>query len=90
LKNYSIKPDYTLYKFFDSDYFKVENKKEDLPFYDPENNMEFFDRLYVFIGFVPYNENPLEVMIYSPFTLEIKNLAENLQSKLILFDNSIS
>jgi hypothetical protein len=29
-------------------------------------------------------------MIYSPFTLEIKNLAENLQSKLILFDNSIS
>jgi hypothetical protein len=51
--------------------------------------MQFFDRLYILIGFVPYNENPLEESVYSPPILEIKNLAENIQSNLIKFNNSI-
>ena len=68
--------------------FVLKNEK-DLPFYDLEANMEFFDRLYILIGFVPYNENPFEESVYSPPILEIKNLAENIQSNLIKFDNSI-
>jgi hypothetical protein len=52
--------------------------------------MEFFDRLYILIGFIPYNENPFEVSVYSKPILEIKTLAENIQSNLIRFDNLIS
>jgi hypothetical protein len=88
-KNYNIKADYVLYDFFDCDNFKIEKNEKDLPFYDLEANMQFFDRLYILIGFVPYNENPLEESVYSPPILEIKNLAENIQSNLIKFNNSI-
>jgi hypothetical protein len=89
-KNYNIKADYVIYDFFDFDNFKIEKNEKDLFFYDLEGNMEFFDRLYILIGFVPYNENPLEVPVYSEPILEIKNLAENIYSKLIRFDDSIS
>lgn len=88
-KNYNIKADHVLYDFFDWDNFKIEKNEKDLPFYDVENNMEFFNRLYLLIGFVPYNENPFHVLVYSQYILEIKNLAENIESNLIIFDNSI-
>jgi hypothetical protein len=89
-KNYNIKADYVSYDFFDRDNFKIEKNEKDLSFYDLEANMEFFDRLYILIGFIPYNENPFEVSVYSKPILEIKTLAENIQSNLIRFDNLIS
>lgn len=89
-KNYNIKADYVIYDFFDFNNFKIEKNKKDMPFYDLEVNIEFFNRLYILIGSVPYNENPYKVLVYSQPILEIKNLAENIQSKLIKFNNSIS
>lgn len=70
------------------DNFKVENNKEDLLCYDLENNMEFFNRLYILIGFVPYNENPLELTVYSEPISKIKNMVEKLERRLTLFYNS--
>lgn len=88
-KNYNITADYASYDFFDWDSFKIEKNEKDLPFYDLEVNMEFFDRLYILIGFIPYNENPYDVSVYSKPILEIKNLAENIESNLIRFNNLI-
>lgn len=82
LKIYSIKAVETFYDFFERDDFNVEENKEDLPFYDPENNMEFFDRLYFLIGSVPYNENPLETPVRSLLLFKIKQLIENMYSRL--------
>ena len=87
-KSYSIKADYILYDFFDSDNFKVEKNKDDLAFYDQENNMEFFDLLYTFIGFVPYKENPLEMPVYSEPIFKIKELVDNINLRLIHLNNS--
>lgn len=86
-KYYNFKADYTFYEFFNNSNFKVENNKKDLPFYDPDNNIEFFDRLYILIGFVPYNEDPLEMTVYSYFIFAIKKLVENLELRLYLHYN---
>lgn len=82
LKIYSIKADHTFYDFFERNNFKVEKNNEDLPFYDPENNMEFFDRLYFLIGSVPYNENPLETPVRSILLFKIEQLIESMYVRL--------
>jgi hypothetical protein len=51
--------------------------------------MEFFDRLYIIIGIIPFNENPLEIPFYSEPIQKINILAENIELRLIKFDNSI-
>jgi len=89
IKIYNIIADDIFYDFFNIDNFKIEESKEDLPFYDPENNIEFFDRLYILIGFIPFNENPLEIPLYSEPIQKIRIMVENIESHLIRFDNSI-
>jgi hypothetical protein len=38
---------------------------------------------------MPFNENPLEIPFYSEPIQKINILAENLESRLIKFDNTI-
>ena len=78
-----------LFDYFNKSNFKVEENKEDLVFYDPENNMEFFDRLFILIGIIPFNENPLEIPVYSEPIQKINILAENIELRLIKLDNTI-
>lgn len=52
-------------------------------------NIEFFDRFYFLIGIIPYNENPLEIPFYSEEIWRIQNLIENIESRLLLFNNTI-
>lgn len=87
-KTYSIGSDLD---FFDWGNFEIDKPLYDLPFYDPENNMEFFDRLYLIIGFVPFNENPLELPVYSYILVQVKSILENVESYLdaLALDNSI-
>lgn len=88
-KTYSIKADDSVYDFFNWDNFKIEKKKDDLPFYDLDINIEFFDRFYFLIGIIPYNENPLEIPFYSEEIWRIQYLIENIESRLLLFNNTI-
>jgi hypothetical protein len=64
------------------DNFKVEDKKKDLLFYDPEANMEFFNRLYLIIGVIPFIENPLKSPIYSDILCKYGDLMLNIISRL--------
>src|ERR1700744_1441128 len=57
---YDIEIDEKIFDYFDRDNFKTEKKEKDLPFYDLENNIEFFNSLHLFIDIVPINENPFE------------------------------
>ena len=42
----------------------IKRNKKDLKFYDVEDNMEFFDRLYLILGMVPYTEDPTKTIVW--------------------------
>lgn len=57
-----------------------------MPFYDLESNIEFFNKLYLFIDIVTINENPFDqIGCYSYCTWLTKNLAENMSTRLSKF-----
>gem|GEM_PF-4393057 len=60
----------------------MENNDKDLPYYDPENNMRFFDKLYNIIGLVPYNENPLKLVVFSDITYMIEKADQRMNKAL--------
>jgi hypothetical protein len=90
LKFYDIESDLKIFNFFDWDNFKIEKNKEDLPFYDLEINIEFFDRLYTLIDIVPVNEDPLELTTHSAYFIKVKNLVDNMELRLDKFYNLTS
>jgi len=73
--------------FFDYNNFKVEGQKKDLKFYDPDNNMVFFNRLYMLIGIIPYTEDPLELSVCSDSIITIKDMLDNFNDSLDSFCN---
>jgi len=89
LKIYEIESDYNIFDFFDLDNFKIEKNKKDLPFYNLDENIEFFDRLYLLIGIVPVNENPLKLPVCSPYLKEVKNLTDYMSTRLSIFNRLI-
>jgi hypothetical protein len=44
--------------------------------------MEFFNRLYMLVGIIPYNENPLELTVFSNILIKVKNITENIELRL--------
>lgn len=82
LKCFDIKCNPALYDYFDWNNFKVEKEKTDLPFYDVENNIEFFNKLYMLIGIIPYNEDPLELTVFSDIKIKVEDIIENLNNNL--------
>jgi hypothetical protein len=85
IDGYYIGCDSSIYNYNDLSNFKVEEKKEDFPFYDPESNMEFFDRLYLIIGIVPFISNPLHTQNYSEILRKYRDLMNNIRDRLNAF-----
>jgi hypothetical protein len=88
---YNIGCDLNVYDNNNLDNFKVENNKKDLSFYDPEMNIEFFNKLYNIIGTLTFMENPLEYKIRSNNLNEYILLKENLINRLeaVYRDNDV-
>ena len=84
-KIYEIESDEKFFYSVSRDDFKIEKNKKDLPFYNLDLNMEFFDSLYFLIGIVPYNENPLESFVITNYFLETKELADYMSTRLSMF-----
>jgi len=82
---YIISPDVKIYNFLKLYNYTVEKEKEDLPFYDLENNIEFFDRLYKLIGVIPYIEKPENFYIYDKYKYNdlMKRIFERLNNFII-------
>ena len=81
---FNIGCDYTIFNYYNIDNFKVEENIKDLPFYDPENNMEFFNQLYLIIGMPVCMEHPL-TKIFSVHLNNYINLKKGLEKRLIGF-----
>jgi hypothetical protein len=88
-KIFDINVNFNSFDFLDWNKFKIEDNKKDLSFYDLEINMEFFDRLYMIVGIIPYNENPLELTVFSNALIKVENLIEDIDSRLRKNCNSI-
>jgi hypothetical protein len=73
-----------IFDFIDLDNFIIEKNKKDLPFYDTENNMEFFDKLYKIICIPTFLEYPLHIKISSEFLVNYINLKKNLIEDLTI------
>jgi hypothetical protein len=56
----------------------VKKNKKNLEFYDLENNMDFFNKLYNILGLIPYNENPLKTIVYNDLYYKYDDLIANL------------
>lgn len=80
--SYYIKTNNNIYDYMDIDNYKVEKNEKDLLFYDPENNMEFFNQLYSIIGVPPLWRDPLEITEYSSFQYKYMTIYNNLWSTL--------
>jgi hypothetical protein len=39
------------------------------------------------VGIIPYNENPLELTVFSDISIKVKNLMENIETRLDCFYN---
>jgi len=78
----NIEPNISIHDYTDFDNFKVEDKKNDLQFYDPEANMYFFNRLYLIIGVIPFIENPLTSTVHSDILCTYYDLTQNIIERL--------
>jgi hypothetical protein len=82
---FNIGCDCNIYDYNDLNNFKVEKNKEDLAFYDPKNNMCFFNKLYKVIGTPPFLENPFEIEIFSEFLDNYINLKSEMIENLTTY-----
>jgi hypothetical protein len=78
-----------IYNYFDIQNFKVEQNKEDLIFYDPEQNMNFFNKLFMIIGTSTFLDNISENIVYSDLLDNYLNLRVNIIKDLRFFYNPL-
>jgi len=79
---YTLSADFNIHNYMDFNNFKIEKKKEDLPFYDPDNNMKFFNKMYIMIGMVPYNVDPSIEPIFNELLSKYADIINDIKDRL--------